>query len=300
MLDRLPLELATRIVQQATFDFRFSAAYRQSVVNLASTSHAVYTIVAPILYHTLIVNQTNNSRIIRFMAREDTRTAAARMCSHVRILHFPALMYEFDTSLITSLERVYSSGDFIRDVFAQIDITRHCELRHVTFLTPDFVEDLMKLAAHTREHVTHVCGDIPSPDGYDRTGMCAKPVAWTHQILDALPNVTHLGLVHLAVQRPNDTTSTIDEFDMEALRTVLQTALSYEHRRLRRVALRVGSLYIIRRRGDIEKIVQDINDARLSVWWDERSMSTWDDWKDYECEDAMQERDIWTEARGLF
>jgi len=79
-MDIFPAELAMRIIEGAAFDFRFSVIHRQSVVHLASTSHTVYAVVAPILYHTLLINSANEARIQSLMFDEQTQAAAVRMC----------------------------------------------------------------------------------------------------------------------------------------------------------------------------------------------------------------------------
>jgi len=301
MLDRLPVELVVHVLQHAAFEFRFSATNRQCVVHLATTSHAIYAIIAPILYHTLIVDSTNHIRVQSLMTKKKNQAAAARMGSHVRVLHFPALQYRFKMAYLTSLERISGSSSLINKILAARRFNDHnCSLRHLTFFSDDFAWNLTTLASHTVACLTHVCGFLPLRYGPEWVRMQSTPTVWTHEFLDALPSVTHLGLV-LIINRPLvHARSTVDEFDLEALLTVVQTALGYRDCKLQRVALRVGSRYIRWRRRDIQNLVQAIDDSRFSVWWDERPMSAWDHWEDYECEDAMEGRDIWTEARSLF
>ena len=84
MLDKLPTELALRVLETAATELRFIR--RQSVVNLALTSSPVYKPVAPILYHTIIVTVKTRTLIAAF-TYESTREAAKRICSHARVLH---------------------------------------------------------------------------------------------------------------------------------------------------------------------------------------------------------------------
>ena len=68
----------------AATELRFTD--RQSVVNLALSSESVYNIVAPILYHTIIITNKTRDLIAAFTRDESTREAAKRVCSHVHML----------------------------------------------------------------------------------------------------------------------------------------------------------------------------------------------------------------------
>ena len=291
MLDFLPAELVIRVIEQAALDLRFSATHRQSVVHLASTSHTVYSIVAPILYHTLLINGANKARLQSYMFDEHTQAPAARMCSYVRVLYFAGPRFKFRIrsilGLFVSLERIYSRGRTIRALCRQVNTS---QLRHITVVSASFSYDLLKLDFSDRAHVTHACGFLPAR-------MQDTPVVWAHEILNALPGMTQLGLVLVNVESP-ERSELVHLFKVDFLRIVIQTALKSDAHSLQKVALHVGGRYIERRRGEIEKMVRQINDARVRVWWDERRMYTWDQWHTYEEEDLMEGRDIWTEARG--
>ena len=250
MLDRLPPELAIRVLERAALDFRFSATDRQFVVHLTSASQAVYAIVAPTLYRTLIVPRDNDERIRSFTFSEDSQVgaAAARMCSHVRILHYPGVTLRTNTALLTPVERVYAMREVIEQLFEQVGTaSQPCSLRHITFISAFFTQEVLKLSAHIRAHVTHACGFLPPFLDHRFDRMQKRPAEWTLAILDALPEVTHLGLILVNVRPPEQTTPIITLFDMEALRVVVQTALEYKDGRIRRVALHVAGRYIEQR-----------------------------------------------------
>ena len=298
MLDRIPVELAIRIAQHAAFHFRFSTTHRRSAVHLAMTSHTIYDIVAPIIYHTLIINRRNDVRIRSFMFSEDGQVAAAaaRMCSYVRVLHYPGLIGKINTRLLTSLERVYGMGDVIEEIFERVDTSQPCSLRHITVISAFFAQEVLKLPIYIRSHVTHACGFLPLFLDHHFERMQKIPAEWTREILDALPKVTHLGLILVNVRPPDQVSPIVNLFDMDALRIVVQTALGHRDDRLQRVALHVAGRYIERRRSTIEEMVQQINNSRFGVWWDARELFSWDQWNGYETEDLIQGHDIWTEA----
>jgi len=298
MADRLPVELAIRVIKHAAFDFRFTD--RRSVVHLASTSHAIYDIVAPIMYHTMIIPSRNRGRVRSFMFDGRNRAAAVRVCSHVRVLYCPSTEeYGINPTLLTSLECIIAVCTLIHDIFERIDMSQHSLLRQITVFSPDFAKDVTKLPARARSRITRVCGFLCVHGGIEWNQIQDSPVVWICRILDALPNVTHFGLVLVNLRVSFHAIPLVDSFKVEALQNVVQTALRYRDRRLQRVVLRVCSPFIERRRGEIEKTLQEIKDPRFSVWWDDRAMSSWDGWKYYEREDVKDGRDIWTAAKGF-
>ena len=263
MLDCLPAELVIRVIEQAALDLRFSATHRQSVLHLASTSHTVYSIVAPILYHTLLINRANKSRVRSFIFDEHPQAAAARMCSYVRVLYFASPWFKFRIRfrLFNSLERVYARGRFIQAVLRDAN-TSH--LRHITVVSASFSYDAPKLGFYSHFYVTHACGFLPAR-------MQDTPVVWAHEILNALPGMTHLGLVLVNVDPP-ERFDLVSMFKVDFLRIVIQAALKSDGHSLQQVVLRVGGRYLERRRRDIEEMLRQINDVRVRVWWEERQM----------------------------
>lgn len=304
MFQRFPIELVVRTVEHAARDFRFSRAHRQSVVHLASASHSIYAIVAPILYHTLIVTREKASRIRSFMFDDESRAAAARICLYVRVLvHNTGLSCNIDPALFTTLERITALGYIIKNVLEPVDLPqRNSQLHHVNILSLDFAFNIRLLSVRSHAHITHACGFIPAIvthsepfSGWER--MHVNPAAWIHEVLDELPELTHLGLVLFHVRQPNEVSPRVDLLKLNNLLVALQTALGYGSGRLQQVALRVGGQYIDQRRGDIDDMARQIKDSRFGVWWDERPMSTWGLWNACTTEDAMVAREIWTNAR---
>jgi len=123
------------------------------------------------------------------------------------------------------------------------------------------------------------------------------PAAWTRDIIDTLPELTHLGLILVDVPQLVEYTLTSDHFKLDSLLTVAQSSLGHERTRLKQVILHVGGRYIERRRGEIEEMERQVNDSTFCVWWDERAYASWNQWHECRNEDVMSGRDIWSKAR---
>jgi len=176
--------------------------------------------------------------------------------------------------------------------------TRHSIIRYATsqLYRQCFHTTCRNLAVHARARLTHVYGFLPVYRDTEWSRMQDTPVVWAREILNALPGLTHLGLV-LVNFEPLGRSDLVVFFRIESLRIVVQTALRSKGHRLQQVALRVGGSYIEQRRGDIEEMVRQINDARFRIWWDERQTCTWNQWYSFDENDLMEGRNIWTEAR---
>jgi len=303
-MDRLPTELGVRIVEQAAYTFRFSD--RRSVVNLAASSKSIYAVVAPILYHTMmVVNTAGAARIKAFMFDNKTRSLAVRVCSHVRVLyHSTGVPRSVDPSLLTSLVSSYALGDITRKAMKTASSQRWspdipCSLRHINVLSVDFAREIAELPRYARESITHACGFLPlsSKPLTEWVRLRDTPIAWMHQITDNMPALTHLGLVLINLNRSFQGNSAVLEFDMDVLCSAIGTAL--ECNRLEQLALRIGGGYLDQRRHDIERLLQQITDPRFRVWHDERPMLSWNDWNVIMYDDVLAGRDIWTEARAV-
>jgi len=303
-MDRLPTELGVRIIEQAAYAFRFSD--RQSVVNLAASTKLLYAIVAPILYHTImVVNIAGAARIRAFMFDNDNRSLVVRVCSHVRVLyHSTRVPRSVDASMFTSLVRSYAFGDITRTAMEAASSQRGspdvpCSLRHINVLSVNFAHEIALLPLYSRESITHACGLLPvtSRPLTEWVQLHNRPIAWMHKIIDNLPALTHLGLVFINLSRDYEGDSAVLDFDMDALLSAIGTAL--ECNRLEQLALRIGGGYLDQRRHDIERMLQQITDPRFRVWHDERPTLSWDDWNVIMYDDVLAGRDIWTEARAV-
>jgi len=295
MLDKLPNELSLPILQTAATELRFT--HRQSVVNLALTSNSVYNIVAPILYHTIIITNKTRDLIAAFTRDESTREAAKRVCSHVRVLldddseetsiNPDLLLNVFSVSVVVELARA------IAEAQCQA-LPTSPSLRELTISSTDFSASINSIPQRSRELITHVTGFLPIfPTDEDWTMFFSfsdepvhGPERWTRSIIDNLPALTHFGFVM------GSTSS--EEFDLQALGKALKTVLSYL--RLKKVVLKVCGIYIEECREEIETALNRIYDPRLGVVWEERPLTRWKEYDVWSREDEIAGRSIWTQA----
>jgi len=295
MLDKLPTELALRVLETAATELRFT--HRQSVVNLALTSEFVYNIVAPILYHTIIVTNETRDFIAAFTRAESTRGAAKRVCSHVRVLlDDETNETSINPKLLLNAVSVSAVINLAREIAeAQCQApTTSPSLREITIVSTGLSRSISTIPQRSRELITHVTGFLPVFPYDEDWGMFFSvsdkpahgPERWTRGIIDNLPALTHFGFVLASV-------SSI-EFDFQALGTALETVVSFP--RLKKVVLKVCGIYIEHCREEIEAALSRIQDSRLGVVWEERPLTRWEEYDVWNREDAVAGRSMWTQA----
>ena len=303
MLDRMPSELAIRIVEHAAYSFRFSD--RQSVVRLAATSRSIYAVATPILYHTLIVGDPQAVRILLFVSDQDTSASARGVFSFVRVLVWSVGNSRYiDPELFISLEAVHALGSQIVDMSQRASTMRSqmsdFRLQRIHTLSIAFSSEIPQFNARVRYGLTHLSGSLPLIYGnHEWRHLHQEPATWMRGILDYLPMLTHLGLELLNIGLPQEHSSMVEMFDLNALETVLLTALAYAKEKLALVALRVTNRYIGQRVEDLNTLFTNVRDPRLRVWWDERLIPSWDHWNEWTNQDVAAGRDIWTEAESV-
>ena len=291
MLDTLPTELVVYIIEIVAHECRFSD--RQSVVNLAMCNHTIYDIVAPILYHTLLVGQNNVDLLSAFVSNAETRPNAERMLSHVRSFHNRCPnQTPFNPRLLINVEHVTAwSSSLLRSWTPP-------KLRSVHLLDTNFLSTLRGLTPDVLRTITHVCGQLPasSPNSsWDTFFM--DPAGWTRSLLERLPAVTHLGMMH-ELPSTRDYARSTPRFDCAAVGTVVRTALQ-TCPNLQCIAIRTCGIFSATRRMDLEMVLCDVHDSRVKVWFDMRPMENWDDYRAMGFLDVKEGRNIWTEARPL-
>jgi len=172
-------------------------------------------------------------------------------------------------------------------------------LRCIHVWSAEFAGTLLAFPVGMRDTVLKACGYFPFfwAGHSEWQKFTSDAAGWVSSILDNLPALTHLGLI-LINPRPAHTEDTaVSMFDIEALVISLRTALGYS--RVEMVALRVTENYIEHRGAEIENAVQQIHDPRFRLWMDRRPATSWEMWNELSNEDAMNGRDMWTEARAL-
>lgn len=297
MVDRLPPELLFDIIQLAARSWRFSD--RQTVVHLARTSTTLYELVSPILYRTIILTDRNAPAFINFAKDEGNAVLAKRVCGHARALHDfrSASIGQLPSRLFSSLECIHSMGYVIQGI---ADANSPCPLRHISLRSADF--ELISsrwLPPHARDLVTHMIGYLPifalhSP--WEK--IMANPGGWIgSNIVRPFAGLTHLALILIGVQTPDQDWQDFEDFDFVALEKALREVLGYS--RIQCLVLRVCGLHAERRWDEIQIIVRAINDSRLKVWHDKRPLSSWEYHHVLEVADVISDKDVWSEAQSI-
>jgi len=285
----LPTELALYIVKTAAHEYRFLD--RQCVVNLAMCNHTVYNIVAPILYHTLLVSQNNVDLLSVFASSAETRALAQRMLSHVRSIHNRSSnQIPFNPRLLVNFEHVTASSSSFLSSWTPP------KLRSVHLLNANFSSTLRGLTPDVLRTITHVCGHLPARNS-SWTTFFTDPAGWTRSLLERLPAVTHLGLTHY-LPRARHYDASVALFDCTVIETVVRAALEASSR-IQCIAIRTCGLLSATRRMDLEVVLRDLHDLRIRAWFDMRPMKNWDDYRALGFSDVKEGRNIWTEARPL-
>jgi len=287
----LPTELVVYIIKIAAHEYRFSN--RQSVVNLAMCNHTIYDIVAPILYHTLLVGQNNVDLLSAFASSAETRALAQRMLSHVRSIHNRSPKQDpFNPRLLVNVEHVTASSSSLLSSWTPP------KLRSVHLLNANFSSTLSRLRPDVLRTITHVCGHLPVvAHSINWIEFFADPAGWARSLLERLPAVTHLGLAHDLPSKDYYKNS-VALFDCTAVGTAVRAALQ-AYPRLQCIAIRTCGIFSATRRMDLEMVLRDVHDARFKVWFDMRPVEDWNDHNALSFLDVKEGRNIWTEARPL-
>ena len=302
MLDRLPTELALRVLQAAASELWFTD--RSSVVNLALTSRLVYDIVTPILYNTLIASKDNINSFAQFTYDDVTRACAKRVCSHVHVLaDYNRSNRAFNLAFFTNVIKVFAAGTVVRDLANFQCQTADLALREVTIESIDFRAEISWIPQRSRQFITHATGFLPVYTNSNawreffssRSGLGLGPDGWTSNIIGSLPALTHFALVLEATEANS---GGINVFDLGSLPMALKTALEFS--RLEMVVLKVVGVFAEHRKEVIEELVRDIQDPRVSLLVEHRTMDSWDRHHEWSIEDIVAGRDIWTRVRSMY
>ena len=292
MLDGLPAELAIALLQEAARLFRDTD--RRTVVSLAQTSKAVYKVVAPILYHTMIIS-TDRANGIREFTYDPTYSALAkRVCSLTRALHvFGAPGEYINPALFTRVEIIQAPFPLVKAIATVAGDA--CVLKHVDIAFTSFLEGIEDLPVAARRGITHACGyavDTTNPTIFQE--FIEDPARWAARIVDALPALTHfaLELVYIALAGYD----VVESFDLNAFELVLRTVLAYE--RIHFLAFRLSG-HFRDRVADFLDVALRIKDPRVHMSFDVREKASWAQDDLDNINDACNGRSIWTVTRQV-
>jgi len=291
MLHQLPMELYVYIMQTAAYEYRFSD--RQIVVNLATSCRTVYNIVAPILYHTIIITHNNRSGLQSLATRTETQPLAERIFLHVRSVHNfgPSGELPVDPRLLANIESTNACTTDFRFPLAK--------LKNVQIPDVDFRRSVSdQKAPGVLRAVTHINGLLPMfKNEPSWPSFFADPVVWMQSLLDNLPAVTHLGLAYNYPWRGVGA-QVIPEFDCKAIGMAVRAALRNKPS-LQCLVIRSCGIFAETRRNDLETVLRDVNDPRVKVWFDMRPQENWVEHCALCISDIKEGRSLWTEASSL-
>jgi len=183
------VEVVLEIMQHTATRFRFTS--RRSVVHLAMVSSAAYSTVAPILYHTLIVTSKNQEALRRFTSDSQTRVAAERVCSYVRLLtHDYYYDANIDFRLLGNLEAIYAPGIVIRSIPSRASIAQLASSRPSGSESPlvarGVLNRFMSRFKHSEKHLQDK-GDFTALTPYTGQSVSLRCIhAWSSEFATLL------------------------------------------------------------------------------------------------------------------
>jgi len=230
---------------------------------------------------------------------EENAVLAKRVCGHARALHdFRSVSIgQLPWQLFSSLEHIHSMGNVIRNI---ADANSPCPLRQISLRSADFgLISSSWLPPNARDLVTHMIGYLPVFAVHSPwENFMADPGGWIgSNIVRPLGGLTHLALILIGVQSAGQNWQDYQDFDLAALEKALREVLGYS--RIQCLVLRVCGLHAERRWDEVQTIVRAINDSRLKVWHDKRLLRSWEDHNMLAVADAINGKDVWSEAHSI-
>ncbi|KAH7096262.1 hypothetical protein BKA62DRAFT_37305 [Auriculariales sp. MPI-PUGE-AT-0066] len=288
MFDSLPVELAVHIVQICAYRFRHT--HRSTVVSLARTSSYIYTLVAPIIYESIILTTTN---VHAFSVTPQNDQTLERVCKHVLNLCVSGdvKIDSLNVRMFSRVRAMQSTTDALRSIaLAQGE---KCALEDVQIAHIDFVTGTRTVPSPALCNITRIFGFYPNMQSDFYSDFLDDPSRWARRLLDLLPKLTHIGfnMLHSSYRRDNQDVSA---FDVDLYERLLRTTQQYN--RLRMIAFRLAGMFLSRAE-DLMAVVGRVGDSRVRFWCDSRVVKTWEDDEHLCTDDVRHERSIWTEAR---
>ncbi|KAH7106014.1 hypothetical protein BKA62DRAFT_826408 [Auriculariales sp. MPI-PUGE-AT-0066] len=285
MLEQLPTELFFEILQCAAW--MFLANDRGTVVALAQTSKTVHDLIAPTLYHTMIITHENRRNIEQLTTSPELQASAERVCRLVRFLVIVTSPNSVDLKWFTGVHNFSGPSQMI----TSLPVTALATLKKASLWYKTYVNAVKSLPQKVKETLTHVSGYA-----WGASDLGHDPDGWCTQIIDTLPALTHI-----AFEFVDSTDQDVDEFSAENLfmgdlERVLLTALSYP--RISCIAIRIAGAFLPRST-DVQQLVLRLKEPRLRVWIDERPFPLWSDADLASVHDAHHGRVVWTEAQPI-
>ncbi|KZV91417.1 hypothetical protein EXIGLDRAFT_769953 [Exidia glandulosa HHB12029] len=277
---KLPVEIVLFIVAHAA-----GSALADNVpwiTQLSLVSRAIYDVVTPVLYATLIVTDTNGS-LVRAVTKNPRLMACVRkVCIAAPWNSSPWQWYEvpsLDENGFAGVNEVIflsnrSIPSFLRP--SRLDMHNIPGLNIACFR--------LKGPLHLFPELTHVYLACPP--------MAVARIFGLPESLRQLPKLTHLAMDMSRESESLDPPS--DTAFSERMGKMLSVILETTDGRLEVLALRVAGP-MLARWDSVVRVVTGMHDRRLRVWRDDRTGNT----TFLRVHDARIGRDVWTEAKQL-
>lgn len=295
----LPMEIVHAVVCEAAYSaLKDDASW---IAELSLVSRAVYNIVTPILYATLVVSDYNGPLVLDVI--ED-----ARRMAYVRKLCFVS-EWSVHPWFDDPLRNLVLRKDW-KPVFAGIEelVISHSSGRALApCLQPArlCVQDVTLTGVRRKSYLTPVLSGMTHASFAYPYEPIWEEVEWRilgdpmfggsevgtsiNAVHDALQRLS--ALTHLALDMSSSGTRVFDE---DQVLRMLSDIIQNPYRRLEVVALRVAG-GMLSHRERIVRIVTRMQDSRLRVWFDDRV----GDALALRVSDARTGCDVWTEARQI-
>ncbi|KAH7105967.1 hypothetical protein BKA62DRAFT_346644 [Auriculariales sp. MPI-PUGE-AT-0066] len=286
------MTIGIRIIQCAAE--QFSADDRRTVINLALSSRLYYKLVAPILYRTMVITESNIDAVRSFMEQPQSKELAKRVCSLVRTL---VITFSFEYSdeefrsfqWLTSVQHLAAPYNTLPAVIAAAK--GDCKISSINLWYVDYAKGVRGLPDQVKHRLSHISGFVTKTTRY-----ADDPAWWCESTIGQLPALTHIGFELMQVATVTGVENTSANFDLDAFERLLRAVLTYD--RLVCIAIRLAGDYY-KRATDFQQLGQRFQDVRLKFWLDPRPLDTWSDDDEVAIADAWHDHTIWTESLPL-
>ena len=296
----IPVELACAIVEHAAR--MFIADQRSWVVQLSFVSRFVAQSLRPILHYSVIVDSRNTNFFIRGEARHIVLSFARKLTIRHAVSHdvTQAILAVWKPHVGSFLNVPWNHiQQYMRDC-PDARSLRGIEIRYewlARAITGRLAAPPVALAQLTR-----VIAYVPT---YWRVGDGTETLSardWARAVADNLPALRHLGLdlLETATEWPFSGVASRgpqSESYLVTLRDVLLALLEFNPHLS--ITVRVAGEYLKRRSMIDEIIVASMPKNLVNLYYDPRSVDSWDDVEKIQADDAWHLRDCFTDLSKI-
>jgi len=315
MHESLPTELVILAIEHAV-DL-FLVEDRETLIHLAQTSKDVYAVIAPLIYYSISLCEYGKgfTKFIE-LSSSATPSLAERVFQYARELH---TNIDDPTSLpcmfLKNIEVMHVSEEIARAI-TTINDDMAGELAAQSprlAIPPSPLRRLSiwnnthtcarQLSLRTRNGLTHFLACAPDDENFSEAKFDAAPRQWILDILELLPNLTHLAFELYAVNYGSGR-RVVARYDPNLLKDSLLAALEYRRTdgsQLQVIVVRVVGQFCIIWPKLLDMMQQvEAEDRTQRVWaWNDDRLTNGENWRGLVLKDGHVRRSVWTEARAI-